>query len=68
MIAGYFFNEQKDSKTKTDYQNHTYTGNIWIVFASAMESKNLYYLIQNSLDTIQCAEYKLGIANINHLN
>ncbi len=37
----------------------SYADSLWIDFANAMETKNLDYLIRNSLDTIKCSELNI---------
>jgi hypothetical protein len=43
-----------DSQAKKEKQNQTFADSLWNKYAKAMESKSIDYLIQNSLDTIQC--------------
>lgn len=56
---------QTEKKIITEKIELTFADTLWINFARALESKNLEYLIQNSLDTIQCAECKIGTENAN---
>ena len=57
--------EKEKIKEKGDI---TFVDTLWNEFARAMESKNLDYLIQNSLDTIQCAECKIGFEKTNEFH
>lgn len=44
----------------------TYADSLWIEFYFALKTENLNYLIENSLDTIQCAECDISIQNEYH--
>lgn len=45
--------ERLDERTTTP-------ASLWLQFAKGMESKNIEYLMENSLDTIQCADCNLS--------
>jgi hypothetical protein len=54
-----------DNQIKNEKQNQTFADSLWSKYAKAMESKNIDYLIQNSLDTIECCECELNKENTN---
>jgi len=56
---------QTEKEIITEKTELTFADTLWIDFARALESKNLEYLIQNSLDIIQCTECEIGIEKAN---
>jgi hypothetical protein len=58
-----FLSSTCDRSLKTNYkskQDYTSLDSTWLNFANAMESKNIDFLIENSLDSITCYDCCFG--------
>lgn len=61
MITACDFSRNANAELNQNIHIQTFADSLWLEFAQALESKNIEYLVQNSLDTIQCAECQLLI-------
>lgn len=56
LFTSIYDNQIEENQTKNQYNR---IDSIWMQFAKAMDSKNIDFLIANSLDTITCTDCKI---------
>jgi len=66
VISAIFFLSSTCGSSNPDNQSkqkYTSLDSVWLPFAEAMESKNIEFLIKNSLDSITCYDCNIDSAN-----